>query len=232
MKIKRTVSFVSFTRQFFLILPFLGLISHLSFHWVASLHSHSSLSLLHTMLKSLSWQSACLHEEEEWRSQREATLCSCGTRPQDPRQCLLLPSWMLLLRQRTHLSCPLCLRRRKQERSFKIISEKIPSGQAHSPATHWAPPVHPPSQSSWRFRLPRCCCSSLRTSGHSRVDVVNVHLYSWYELRTSPVVRAPAPRPTAPAAKAVLATLWDKSRLIVLKQCPTELLLELEEVRE
>ena len=54
------------------------------------------------------------------------------------------------------------------------------------------------------------------------------HLYSSYELSTSPVVRAPAPRPTAPAASAVLTPLWDRSRLIVLKQCHTELLLELE----
>ena len=58
------------------------------------------------------------------------------------------------------------------------------------------------------------------------------HLYSSYELSTSPVVRAPAPRPTAPAANAVLTPLWDRSRLIVLKQFHTELLLELEKLFE
>ena len=45
-----------------------------------------------------------------------------------------------------------------------------PSGQAHSPATHWAPPVHPPAQSNWIVRPPRCCCSSLRwrrSRGHT-----------------------------------------------------------------
>ena len=51
----------------------------------------------------------------------------------------------------------------EKERGEVVGSDaQPPSGQAHSPATHWAPPVHPPAQSNWIVRPPRSCCSSLR----------------------------------------------------------------------
>ena len=41
------------------------LMSHLLLHCVASLHSHCWLSSLHTMLKSRSWQSPWLQQQEQ-----------------------------------------------------------------------------------------------------------------------------------------------------------------------
>ena len=126
---KSSLAFCVFSKHVLLFENFLcpGFVSHFSFHWVASLHSHCSLSTLHTMLKSLSWQSVCL-QEEEWRGQlgTGGTWCSCGTRLRDPRRGL--PPWMLLLPPHTHLSSPLCLKRNKDRCSYITTENTLRTG--------------------------------------------------------------------------------------------------------